>query len=126
MSSSSPTKIRAAHLLIKHNGSRNPVSRRTNQTITTSSALAYQELQHYEKLILERIETGSMDLATIFSQYATERSDCSSYQHGGDLGEFERGQMQKPFEDAAFALQPGQMSKIVSTDSGFHLIYRIS
>jgi NIMA-interacting peptidyl-prolyl cis-trans isomerase 1 len=55
-----------------------------------------------------------------------ERSDCSSFKQNGDLGSFERGMMQKPFEDAAFALQPGQMSSIVSTDSGYHLIYRIA
>lgn len=123
---SSSTTVRAAHLLIKHTGSRNPVSRRTNQTITTSPQLAYQELQQYEQSILEQVNTGGVDLGTIFRQYASERSDCSSHQHGGDLGEFTRGQMQKPFEDAAFALQPGQMSTIVSTDSGYHLIYRIS
>jgi peptidyl-prolyl cis-trans isomerase NIMA-interacting 1 len=39
---------------------------------------------------------------------------------------FTVGDMQEPFEDASFALQPGQMSGIVSTDSGFHLIYRIA
>ena len=34
--------------------------------------------------------------------------------------------MQKPFEDASFGLEVGQMSGIVSTDSGYHLIYRIA
>ena len=125
-SSSSTTSVRAAHLLIKHTGSRNPVSRRTNQTITTSPELAHQELQRWEQSILQQVEDGMVELSTIFRQDASERSDCSSYQQGGDLGEFTRGQMQKPFEDAAFALQPGQMSTIVSTDSGYHLIYRIS
>ena len=55
---------------------------------------------------------------------ASKRSDCSSFRQGGDLGEFERGQMQAPFEDATFALGVGEMSGIVETDSGFHLIFR--
>ena len=120
--------VRAAHLLIKHTGSRNPVSRRTQQTITLTPEMAHQELQHYEQLILQQQQSSdaAADLGTIFRQYATERSDCSSYAQGGDLGEFTRGQMQRPFEDAAFALSPGQMSAIVATDSGLHLIYRIS
>ena len=57
---------------------------------------------------------------------AAERSDCSSCRNNGDLGFFGRGQMQKPFEDASFGLNVGEMSGIVSTDSGYHLIYRIA
>lgn len=53
------------------------------------------------------------------------RSDCSSFRHGGDLGFFGRGAMQRPFEDAAFGLGVGEMSGICSTDSGYHLLYRI-
>jgi peptidyl-prolyl cis-trans isomerase NIMA-interacting 1 len=122
MSEAPPTKVRAAHLLIKHTGSRNPVSRRTGAAVTLSPDAARQELRSYEETMLG----VEWDLGTAFRSYAEQRSDCSSYQQGGDLGEFERGAMQKPFEDAAFALQPRQMSGIVSTDSGYHLIYRIS
>lgn len=44
---------------------------------------------------------------------------------GGDLGHFERGAMQKPFSDAAFALQVDEVSGIVDTESGVHIIQRI-
>lgn len=59
-----------------------------------------------------------------FASLATKHSDCSSHSRGGDLGSFKRGQMQKPFEDATFALKPGEMSGIVETESGVHLILR--
>ncbi|VDN37445.1 unnamed protein product [Gongylonema pulchrum] len=56
---------------------------------------------------------------------AKEFSDCSSAKRGGDLGFIKRRQMQKAFEDAAFSLEVGQLSDIVDTESGLHLIYRI-
>lgn len=51
-------------------------------------------------------------------------SDCSSARQGGDLGFFGRGQMQKPFEEATYALPVGGMSGVVQTDSGTHIILR--
>jgi len=113
-------QVRAAHLLIKHTGSRNPVSRRTGNQISLSPEDAMKELKMYEAKIHQE------GVHEAFPKYASERSDCSSYRNMGDLGFFGRGAMQKPFEDASFALQPGQMSSIVSTDSGYHLIYRIA
>lgn len=55
---------------------------------------------------------------------AQKYSDCSSAKRGGDLGPFQRGTMQKPFEEAAFALKVGEMSQTVDTDSGVHIILR--
>jgi len=57
-----------------------------------------------------------------FASLAREYSEDVSAEQGGDLGYFGRGQMVKPFEDAAYALRPGQISEIVETPYGLHLI----
>ena len=57
-----------------------------------------------------------------FAELARRSSDDRSAQAGGDLGEVPRGRMTKSFEDALFALQPGQISEVVKTDSGYHVI----
>ena len=69
--------------------------------------------------VRQRVVSGE-DFATL----AQTESDCSSAKQGGDLGPFGRGQMQKPFEDAAFGLKVGELSGIVSSDSGVHIIKR--
>ncbi|MDP8210793.1 MAG: peptidylprolyl isomerase [Candidatus Stygibacter australis] len=57
-----------------------------------------------------------------FAELAKEYSDCSSAPSGGDLGWIERGLMVKPFEDAAFKLEVGEISDLVETQFGYHLI----
>lgn len=57
-----------------------------------------------------------------FAQLAMKYSDGPSAPNGGYLGYFPRGKMVKAFEDAAFSLQPGEMSDIVETQFGFHII----
>jgi NIMA-interacting peptidyl-prolyl cis-trans isomerase 1 len=68
----------------------------------------------------EHIRSGAVSLADL----AVSESDCSSARKMGDLGFFGRGDMQKEFEDAAFQLKPGEMSHVVETASGLHLIER--
>jgi len=70
--------------------------------------------------ILERLKIGEK-----FAKVAKEVSLCSSGKSGGDLGTFSRGKMVKEFEKAAFALQKGQISPIVKTKFGYHIIRRL-
>ena len=57
-----------------------------------------------------------------FAELARQYSEGPSNVRGGDLGYFDRRKMVKPFSDAAFDLKPGQVSDIVETNFGFHLI----
>ncbi|KAJ4303925.1 peptidyl-prolyl cis-trans isomerase Pin1 [Collariella sp. IMI 366227] len=109
-------KIRAAHLLVKHRDSRRASSWRENQ-ITRSKEEAMNILRGYE----HEIQSGRTTLGAL----ALTESDCSSARKQGDLGFFGRGDMQKEFEDAAFALQKGEISGVVDTASGLHLIQRL-
>ena len=60
--------------------------------------------------------------ASEFGKVAQEVSECSSKKKGGELGYFTRGQMVKEFEDAAFSTPPGQMTGIIKTVHGYHII----
>lgn len=57
-----------------------------------------------------------------FADLAKQFSDCPSKARGGDLGFFPRGQMVKPFDQAVFKMMPGDVSDIVETEFGYHLI----
>ncbi|KAJ3102840.1 Peptidyl-prolyl cis-trans isomerase NIMA-interacting protein 1 [Physocladia obscura] len=108
-------KVRASHLLVKHAESRRPSSWR-EQNITRSLEEATAIIAQHRAVI----SSGEADFATL----ARGNSDCSSAKEGGDLGWFGKNQMQKPFEDATFALKVGELSEPVFSDSGVHIILR--
>jgi peptidyl-prolyl cis-trans isomerase C len=70
--------------------------------------------------VLELLKKGKK-----FANIAKEVSLCPSGKRGGDLGTFGRGKMVKEFEKAAFALKKGQISPIVKTKFGYHIIKRV-
>lgn len=108
-------KIRASHLLVKHRDSRRPSSWKSS-SITRTKEEAKSIILGHEA----RIRSGASSL----SELASTESDCSSAKRGGDLGYFGHGEMQKEFEDAAFQLKPGEVSRVIETNSGYHLIER--
>lgn len=69
------------------------------------------------KDILKQLKKGAD-----FEALAKEKSKCPSKEQGGDLGFFTRGKMVKEFDDAAFSFEPGQMSGVVKTQFGYHII----
>ena len=95
------SQVHCKHILQKHTQSRNPFDRFRNKQITRSPEEALANILRIKE------EIKSME---DFDRLAYQYSECGSAQQNGDLGAFGKGQMQKPFEDAAFALNVGEMS----------------
>jgi peptidyl-prolyl cis-trans isomerase C len=99
------TKVRVSHIVLRP------------QTGATEADLAKIRAQLTD--LRAQIVAGKLD----FAAAAKAHSQCDSGPSGGDLGYIERKMMvDEHFSDAAFALQPGQVSEIVQTDFGLHLI----
>ncbi len=98
-----PEQVRASHILI---------------TVDPKASVADKKKARVKaEDILKKLQAGA-DFATLAKEY----SGCPSSKQGGDLGYFSKGQMVKPFEDAAWALKPGQLSGVVETQFGYHII----
>ena len=102
-----PEMCKASHILIKFDDS-DP-----NADPNTVKATAKAKAEE----VLKKVKDGGD-----FAALAKENSDCPSSQNGGDLGEFGEGQMVPEFEKAAFALKDGEVSGIVETNFGYHII----
>lgn len=96
-------QVKASHILIKLDPAADDVQK----------AKAKKEIEDLQKKLKEGAE---------FAQLAKEHSQGPSGPKGGDLGFFSRGQMVKPFENVAFELKVGEVSEIVETRFGYHLI----
>ena len=98
-----PEQVSASHLLIKVFGDV-PEQR--------------DEARKKIEVLQRKIKNGEK-----FSDLARDFSDCPSGVKGGELGSFQRGVMAQPFDDTVFSLRPGQVSGIIETAHGFHLIH---
>ena len=86
--------------------------------ITASHILVEKQSQALK--IMDELKGGAK-----FEDLARQYSTCPSGKRGGNLGAFGKGQMVKPFETAAFALNVGEVSKEpVKTQFGYHIIKR--
>src|SRR6266446_1144309 len=99
-----PEQVRARHILFK----------------VASSASAEQEAQVRTRaeVVLAAVRNGE-DFATLAKQHS---EDTATAEQGGDLGYFPRGQMVAPFEEATFSLPVGQLSDLVRTPFGWHIL----
>ena len=100
---SQPEQRRVRHILIK-------------TSPQDSAAERKKKLQKAED-VLQKARAGED-----FAELARRYSEGPSAQQGGDLGQFARGRMVKPFEDAVFAMRKGEISDIVETSFGYHII----
>lgn len=106
-----PVQISARHILVSYKGATRAdpaISRSKEEALTRAQALREQAAAE----------------GTDWSALADENTDEGTARPGGDLGRFGRGQMVPAFEKAAFALQPGELSDVVESPFGFHVIQR--
>lgn len=109
--SGEPAKVTVKHVLVKHKDAKNPVA-----TVTRSREEAcLRALEARDKII------GGAEFDAIVTEYSDEPGAAT---RAGSIGAVERAQLERAFADAAFELRLNQMSDIVETPSGFHLIFR--
>ena len=100
-----PETVRARHILIAVNA-------------TDDAAKKAVKKEKAEALRKQLIDAKGAN----FAQLAKDNSDCPSKAMGGDLGEFRKGQMVPAFEVVAFGLKTNEISAVVETDFGYHVI----
>jgi peptidyl-prolyl cis-trans isomerase D len=103
--------IGASHILVSYQG-----ATRAKPTVTRTK----QEALTLARQLAAEARKPGVD----FGQLARDASDGPSGVEGGALPKFGRQQMVKPFSDAAFGLKPGEISDVVETNFGFHIIKR--
>ena len=97
--------------------------RRASHILITAAATAPAAQRDQAKARAEELLAGLQKSPETFAEVAQKNSqDPGSASSGGDLDFFARGAMVKPFEDAAFSMKKGEISGVVASDFGFHII----
>lgn len=117
------TEVRVLQILRKHCNSRKASSWREKEITCTPAEAAKHLRLLREVLVQEGYDMENM--ATQFAETAKEHSDCGSAKKGGDMGVLIPGRTQPAFEEASFGLKVGEMSQVIETESGMHLILRL-
>jgi preprotein translocase subunit SecD len=103
-------QAKASHILIAYKG-----ATRAAATVTRTK----EEAKNLAEQILKQVKADPSQFATVAK---TKSDDPSAATNSGDLGYFGKGTMTKAFEDAAFSMKPGDISDVVETEFGFHII----
>ncbi len=98
-----------------------PEQRRTRHILLKVDESASAEVKAAKKASAEQI-LAQLRQGADFATLAKQHSEDSSKDRGGDLGFFRSGQMVAPFEQSAFALKKGEVSDVVTTPFGYHII----
>ena len=106
-----PDKVTVKHVLVKYKGAKNAA----DQIQRPREAACLRALEARDK-----IREGA-DFAEIVKQYSDEPGAAT---REGSVGAVSRSDVAKPFADAAFELKPNQLSDVVETEFGFHVIFR--
>ncbi|MDE3010372.1 MAG: SurA N-terminal domain-containing protein [Pseudomonadota bacterium] len=119
-----PDEIAAAYEQQSKGGRFNtPEERRAAHILISVAATAPEAERKAAKAKAEQVLAEVKAHPDQFARLAEKYSqDPGSAKQGGDLGFFGRGAMVKPFEDAAFALKKGELSEVVQSDFGYHII----
>ncbi len=96
-----------------------PEERRASHILIAAEKLGKDKARQKAEEVLREVQAKPAAFAELARKHS---DDPGSASQGGDLGFFGRGMMVKPFEDATFALRDGEVSGIVESDFGFHII----
>merc|ERR1712183_371525 len=126
--SDTPSQVRLRHILLKHRECKSTTDKVRNKQVKRSRG----EAERLLRAVLEECEVDPKKCAQAFTQRCREISECTTCQSAGelagDLGWLKPGKNEQKFgpsfDAAAFALSIGQLSDLIDSDQGIHILIR--